>query len=310
MRGAAITGWGHFLPEQVVTNADFEARLDTSDEWITERTGIRERRMGGTTGQLAIEAGLSAIKSAGITPADIDFLVLSTTTPDQTVPATSAVVADAIGIPGGAMDVNAACAGFVYALVAAKSLIATTYRRVLVVGSDTLSQITDQNDRATAVLFADGAGAVVLEVSEEDRFLGWDLGVDGSAAGILYCDRGGFLQMEGREVFKRAVRAMVSSANNAMTQAGVGPDDIKLVVPHQANIRIIEAANERLGIPMERTAIVLDKTGNTSSGSVPIALSQAADGGKLDKGDLVLFCGFGAGMTWASSIVRWGGATN
>lgn len=306
MHGAAITGWGSYLPDRVVTNADFEARLDTNDQWITERTGIRERRMGGTTSELAIEAGLSAIKSAGLVPSDIDLLLLSTTTPDQTVPATSAVVADRIGTSGGAMDINAACAGFVYALVVAKSLIASGHKKILVIGSDTLSRITDQEDRGTAVLFADGAGAVVVERAEEDMFLGWDLGVDGSAAPILYCNHGEYLQMQGGEVFKKAVRAMVDSANIAMERSGVSAKDISLVVPHQANLRIIEAANSRLGISMEKTAIVLDKTGNTSSGSVPLALAEAADQGRIKDGELLLFCGFGAGMTWASSVVRWG----
>jgi 3-oxoacyl-[acyl-carrier-protein] synthase-3 len=305
MQGARVTGWGHYLPDRIVTNADFEARLETSDAWITERTGIRERRMGGTTSSLAIEAGLEAIKSAGLVPTDIDFLILSTTTPDQTVPATSAFVSDRIGTRGGAMDINAACAGYVYALVVAKSLIATGHSKILVIGSDTLSKITDQEDRSTAVLFADGAGAVVVEASDTDDFLGWDLGVDGSAVDILFCDHGGYLKMEGREVFKRAVRAMVGSAQNAMERAGVTADQISLVVPHQANLRIIEAANERLGLPIEKTAIVLDRTGNTSSGSVPIALAQAADAGRLHNDDLVLFCGFGAGMTWASSVLRW-----
>lgn len=306
MHGAAITGWGSYLPETVVTNADFEARLDTNDQWITERTGIRERRMGGTTSELAIEAGLSAIKSAGLVPSDIDLLLLSTTTPDQTVPATSAVVSERIGTSGGAMDINAACAGFVYALVVAKSLIASGHKKILVIGSDTLSRITDQEDRGTAVLFADGAGAVVVERAEQDMFLGWDLGVDGSAASILYCNHGEYLHMQGGEVFKKAVRAMVDSANLAMERSGISAKDISLVVPHQANLRIIEAANARLGIPMEKTAIVLDKTGNTSSGSVPLALAEAADHGRINDGDLLLFCGFGAGMTWASSVVRWG----
>jgi 3-oxoacyl-[acyl-carrier-protein] synthase-3 len=239
-KGSKIIGVGSALPTQVVTNADFERRLETSDRWITERTGIRERRMGGTTSELAVEAGIEAIKSAGLAPSDIDFLILSTTTPDKTVPATSAVVSDKIGTAGGAMDLNAACAGYVYALVVANSLIVTGQHRVLVIGSDTLSRITDQNDRSTAVLFADGAGAVVLEATETPSLLGWDLGIDGSAQPILYCDHGGYMKMEGREVFKRAVRAMVDSANKAMEMAGVEARDISLVVPHQANIRIIE----------------------------------------------------------------------
>ncbi len=303
--GSKIVGVGSALPDNVVTNADFEKRLDTSDTWSTERTGIRERRMGGTTSELAIEAGIGAIKAAGLSPSDIDFLILSTTTPDQTVPATSAVVSDRIGIAGGAMDINAACAGFVYAMVVANSLMVTGQRRVLVIGSDTLSKITDQNDRSTAILFADGAGAVVMEATPDSSLLGWDLGIDGSAQPILYCDYGGYMQMEGREVYKRAVRAMVDSAKKAMEMANVTPEDISLVVPHQANIRIIEAANQRLGIDMAKAAIVLDTTGNTSSGSVPLALHEAVKRGMVESGQLVLFSGFGAGMTWASAVVRW-----
>ncbi|MDA8397236.1 MAG: ketoacyl-ACP synthase III [Actinomycetota bacterium] len=306
MFGSRITGWGAALPGTVITNEDFEKRLETSDAWITERTGIKERRVGGTTASLSVEAAQKAIAAAGLTPADIGMLVLSTTTPDKMVPATSATVQAELGLNCGAFDVNAACAGFVYALVVGHSMILSGLEHVLVIGADTLSRITDMEDRATAVLFADGAGAVVLSRTEENNFLSWDLGVDGSLAPILYCDHGGYLRMEGREVFKRAVLAMVSSAKAALERAGITADDVALVVPHQANIRIIEAANNRLGIPMDRTAIVLDTTGNTSSGSIPLALAAAADMGRIHPGDYVLFCGFGAGMTWASAVVRWG----
>ncbi len=306
MLGSRITGWGAALPGTVITNEDFEKRLDTSDAWITERTGIKERRVGGTTASLSIEAAQKAMAASGLTPADIGMLVLATTTPDQTVPATSATVQAELGLSCGAFDVNAACAGFVYALVVGHSMILSGVENVLVIGADTLSRITDMEDRSTAVLFADGAGAVVLSRTEKNNFLSWDLGVDGSLVPILYCDHGGYLRMEGREVFKRAVLAMVSSAKAALERAGITADDVALVVPHQANIRIIEAANKRLGIPMERAAIVLDKTGNTSSGSIPLALAAAADMGRIHPGDNVLFCGFGAGMTWASAVVRWG----
>ncbi len=304
--GARIAGYGAALPEKVVTNEDFAAYLDTSDDWITERTGIRQRRFGGTTGSLAVAAGRDAMNRLGLTGDDIDFVILSTTTPDQTVPATSADVSNELGTRGAAMDINAACAGFVYALVVARGLIDMGMNRILVIGSDTLSRITDQNDRSTAVLFADGAGAVVVERSDEESFLGWDLGVDGSARPILYCDHGGYMYMEGREVFKRAVRVMIESSQKALKQAGVTGDGIALLVPHQANLRIIEAANQRLGIERDRTAIVLDRTGNTSSASIPLALADAGDAGRLKNGDLVLFTGFGAGMTWASLVVRWG----
>jgi 3-oxoacyl-[acyl-carrier-protein] synthase-3 len=306
IRGTRITGWGVALPDRVVTNADFEARIDTSDQWITERTGIKERRFGGTTASLAAEAGIRAIKSANLIPEDIDLLVLSTTTPDLTTPATSSLVQNLIGTKGGAFDLNAACAGFVYGLVAASGMIKMGSNKVLLIGSDTLSRITDQDDRSTAILFADGAGAIVLEVdSGTDNILAYDLGVDGSAAPILYCNLGDYMKMEGREVFKRAVRVMVDSSNNVLEKANLTNDDIALMVPHQANIRIIEAANQRLGIPIERTAVVLDRTGNTSSASIPLALADAAESGRLKEGDNILFCGFGAGMTWSSAIVKW-----
>jgi 3-oxoacyl-[acyl-carrier-protein] synthase-3 len=307
MSGAAITGWGAALPDKIVTNADFEARLDTSDAWIVERTGIRERRYGGTTSGLAMEACQHALKLAGLQPEDVDLLVLSTTTPDKTVPATSSRVHADLGLSGAAFDLNAACAGFVYALVVGHSMLAAGHRRVLVCGSDTLTRITDQEDRGTAVLFADGAGAVVIEAVEgHEMLLGADLGLDGSLTSLLYCDHGGYMYMDGKEVFRRAVRVTVDSAKRAMERAGVGPEDIALFVPHQANLRIVDAVNQRLGLDRERSALVLDRTGNTSSGSIPLALADAADAGRLSDGDLVLFSGFGAGMTWASAVVRWG----
>ncbi len=306
-RGAAIVGWGSALPETVVTNADLEERLDTSDAWIVERTGIRERRVGGTTSALSAASGLAALEKAGLDASDIDLLVLATTTPDQTVPATSATVQHELGLRCAAFDLNAACSGFVYSLVTAHALIVTGADRALVIGTDTLSRITDPADRGTAVLFADGSGALVLEaVPGDDRLLGWDLGVDGSGVPLLYCDRGAHIQMDGREVFRRAVRVTVDSARAAMERAKLAPDDIALFVPHQANLRIIEAANQRLGIPSERTAVVLERTGNNSAGSIPLALAEAADAGRLGEGDNVLLSGFGAGMTWASVVIRWG----
>ncbi|MCU1493733.1 MAG: 3-oxoacyl-(acyl-carrier-protein) synthase [Acidimicrobiaceae bacterium] len=305
--GSAITGWGEALPERVVTNDDFAARLDTSDEWIVARTGIRERRMGGTTSELAIEAGRAALKSAGVDGSEVDLLVLATTTPDQTIPATSAVVHDALGCKGGAFDLNAACAGFVYALVTADSLLRAGHRRALVIGSETLSKVTDQDDRSTAVLFGDGAAAIVLESGMPDELIvAYDLGVDGAATPLLYANHGGYIHMEGREVFRRAVRCELDSITNVLTKAGIGPQDVALFVPHQANVRIIEAVNERVGLTMEQTAIVLDRTGNTSAASIPLALAEAADAGRVAEGDLVLLSGFGAGMTWASAIIRWG----
>jgi 3-oxoacyl-[acyl-carrier-protein] synthase-3 len=302
----AVTGWGTALPDTVVTNAELEARLETTDEWIVERSGIRERHIGGSVAGLATEAGRAALARAGVAPGDVDLLLLATTTPDETVPATSAAVHGALGLSGGAADLNAACAGFVYALVLAYGALEVGAKRVLVIGADVLSRITDANDRGTAVLFADGAGAVVLEQRDSGSGLAaYDLGVDGAGHDLLVCPHGGTIAMEGREVFRRAVRITVDSAVAALEAAGVGPDDVALFVPHQANLRIIEAAAARLGIPMERTSIVLDRTGNTSSASIPLALAAAADEGRLAAGQHVLLSGFGAGMTWASAVFRW-----
>lgn len=307
--GIRLTGWGTALPEKVITNADLEARLDTSDEWITERSGIKERRIGDSCAELAIAAGRAALSRAGISAGEVDLLALATTTPDQSVPATSAHVAYELGLACGAFDLNAACSGFVYSLVAAAGMAGGHVKKVLLIGSERLSRITDWEDRSTAVLFGDGAGAVVIEsVDGPGDLLAWDLGADGSLRPILYADLHGYITMNGKEVFRRAVRAMVESAEATLARAGVAPDDVNLLVPHQANVRIIEAATQRLGIPMERTAVVLHRTGNTSSASIPLALADAADSGRLSDGDLVLMCGFGAGMTWASALVRWSAA--
>jgi 3-oxoacyl-[acyl-carrier-protein] synthase-3 len=306
-RGAAIIGWGAALPERIVTNDDFAARMDTSHQWIVERSGIHERRMGGTTGSLSVEAGEIAIKEAGIDAATIDLLVLATTTPDQQMPATASFVQGALGTSGGAFDVNAACSGFVYGLVNGFGMAAIGAERVLVIGADVMSRITDQDDRGTAVLFGDGAGAVVLEASKgPGQLLGWDFGSDGSARHILYADHGAFTKMDGKEVFRRAVRVMVSSSERALAKAGLTAADVTLLVPHQANVRIIDAACSRLGIPTDRASLVLAHTGNTSAGSIPLALASAADAGRLSDGDVVLMVGFGAGMSWASAVLRWG----
>lgn len=305
-QGWQVRGWGTALPPRVVTNADLEATLDTSDTWIVERTGIRERRVGGTTAGLAAQAGSEALAAAGMAAGDLDLIVLGTTTPDQTVPATSAQVQELLGASCAAFDLNAACAGFVYGLVCAHAMVGAGVRRVLVIGADTLDRITDWDDRATAVLFGNGAGALVLEAADgEPPLLAWDLGADGSARTLLQADLGGFIQMEGREVFRRAVTVMVESARRSLGQAGIGPDDIALVVPHQANQRIIDAASQRLGISTERVASVLHRTGNTSSASIPLALVDALEQDRLHAGDLVLLVGFGAGMTWASAVLRW-----
>ena len=306
VRGARFTGWGTALGHKVVTNDDLAATMDTNDQWIRERTGIERRHIGGTNAELSTASGAAALAMAGVDPASIDALVLATTTPDRAVPATSATVQKNLGLRCGAFDVNAACSGFVYALVNAHGLVAMGAERVLLIGTDILSRITDWTDRNTAVLFADGSGAAVLEAGP-GQLLGWDLDADGSLEDILYCDHGGFIQMNGKEVFKRAVRIMVDSAQKSMRHAGVTADQVTLVVPHQANIRIVQAACDRLGMPMERAAMCIQDTGNTSSASIPLALFRAVEEGRVARGDLVLLVGFGAGMTAASAIIEWGG---
>jgi 3-oxoacyl-[acyl-carrier-protein] synthase-3 len=324
MTGAAITGWGTALPERVVTNADIGTLFETSDDWIVERSGIHTRRAVtgpfvaeqppahpdaglGTTATLAVEAGRQAMKRAGVAPGDIGLLLLCTTTPDQLIPASSAAASAALGIGGGAMDLNAACAGFTYGLVTAASLIAGGMERVLLIGAETLTRATNWGDRTNAFLFGDGAGAVVVEaVPGEGSLLGWDLGVDGTLVPLLYADHGCGMVMRGQEVFRKAVRVTVDSARLSLGRAKVSIDDIALFVPHQANIRIMDAAASRLGLPPERVASVIDRTGNTSSASIPLALVDAVENGRLRDGDLILLSGFGAGMTWASAVWRWG----
>lgn len=305
-RRSVVVGLGTALPERVVTNADFAARLDTSDEWIRERTGIYERRMGGTTADLAAAAGAAALADAGMAPEDIQLLVLCTETPDQIMPATSADVAGRLGIHCGAMDLNAACAGFVYGLVTANALVETGIDRLLLIGADTMSRITDQDDRSTAILFADGAGAFVLSADVgTPAMLSWEAGTDGSLIGILACDLDGKVVMEGRAVYQKAVRVVVESCGAALERAKLTADDIDLFVPHQANMRIVQAAAQRLGIPIERCATILERTGNTSAASIPLAIADARDRGRLAPGDKILFSGFGAGMTWASGVWQW-----
>jgi 3-oxoacyl-[acyl-carrier-protein] synthase III len=322
--GCSITGWASSLPRTVVTNEDIMTLFDTSSEWIVERTGIKQRRAAdgpfvnpkppvsppcgmGTTAQLAVEAGKGALEMAGLTGNDIDLLVLCTTTPDQMVPATSSPLANALCIKGGGMDLNAACAGFTYGLVTAAGFIGAGAERVLLIGSETLTRITNWSDRTNAFLFGDGAGAVVVEAASEPALLGWDIGVDGSLQPLFYADYGGSgMAMRGQEVFRKAVRVTVDSATKSLERAKLTPADVALFVPHQANMRIMDAVAERLGLPSERIASVIERTGNTSSASIPIALTDAANKGRLREGDIVLFAGFGAGMTWASAVWRWG----
>ena len=306
MRGIRITGWGIAVPDKVVTNHDMAARLDTSNEWIVERTGIRQRHIGGTTSGLAIEAGQAALACAGKSADDIAHVVLATTTPDCIVPGTAPSVQHGLGIHGGAFDINAACSGFVYGLISVAGLIAVGSGPVLLIGCDTLSKITDMDDRKIAIIIGDGAGAVVVEpMDSPGALLSWNMSSDGSLKHLLKCEHGGTLYMDGKEVFRRAVRVVVESAEQAMADAGVGPDDVSLMVPHQANVRIITAACQRLGIPEERTVVVIDRYGNTSSASVPLALHDAIADGRVHDGDTLLLTGFGGGMTWASAVIRW-----
>jgi 3-oxoacyl-[acyl-carrier-protein] synthase-3 len=326
---ACINGWGTAVPEQRLTNADLEQRVETTDAWIVERTGIRERRIAApneTTGSLAIEAGTAAIKHAGIPPDAVDLLIVATATPEQPIPHTGAFVGEGLGLRCGSFDLGAGCAGFVYMLVVGASLLtAGNLEHVLVIGAETLSRLIDPEDRSTFVLFGDGAAAAVLSRSPDDGpgVLAWDLGCDGSAAGLLEIRAGGsrmpatpetiaageqYLKMQGQEVFRRAVRVVVDSARVTLDSAGVASSDVAWFVPHQANIRIIDSAASRLGIPKERTIVNIERYGNTSAASIPLALAEAAEDGRVRDGDLVLMSGFGAGMTWGSALVRWGRA--
>lgn len=302
-----VAGIGTALPEKIVTNDDLAQTIDTNDQWIRERSGIGQRHVGGVTSELATEAGIRAIKNAGLTPDDIGLLIVCTTTPDQQLPATSAVVQRDIGLSCGAFDINAVCAGFIYSYVMAygQILMPGGPERVLVIGSESLSRIVDWDDRGTAILFGDGAGAAVMERHEQGEMLAYDLGSNGELQEILYADHGGYIKMEGREVFKRAVRAVSGSVEIALEKAGMTADDIDVVIPHQANIRIIEAVSQRTGLSMEKTHNVIEFTGNTSSATIPLTLAEAERNGALQPGQIVLMTGFGAGMAWGTAVVRW-----
>ena len=304
--GVRFTGWGIGLPENIVTNDDLSKTLDTSDEWIAERTGIRERRIGSSTRELGVLAATEAMKNAGVSPSDIDVLILATTTPERMAPATAPMIANDLGMNCMAMDLNAACSGFMYGVRVAQGLLETGTKRILLIGSEHLSGWVDWSDRNTAVLLGDGGGAAVLEYDENvNEILSFVLGSDGASADILTAPHEGFFYMDGPEVFRRAVRVVVDSAEKAMALAGVTSDQISLVVPHQANIRIIQAVCQRLGIDMERAVITLDRYGNTSSASIPLAYYDALKNGRVKSGEYALMTGFGAGMTWASAVMKW-----
>jgi 3-oxoacyl-[acyl-carrier-protein] synthase III len=316
-----ITGLGVNVPARVMTNDDMSKLVDTSDEWIVERTGIRERRFAAqeeALSDVALPAARAALAEAGAEPGEIDLLICATVTPDMLFPTTSALMADTLGMPqAAAYDLLAGCTGFMYALSQAYGMLASGLsKKALVVGGDLLSKILDWEDRSTLVLFGDGAGAVVVEPVDQGGFLGFELGADGGG-GIHLCYPGSgsrhfdepdsILKMNGREVFKFATRVMVSSAEAVLGQCGKTIDDVDVYVPHQANKRIIDYAVGKLGIPPERTVVNVDRFGNTSSGSIPLALADARAEGRLADGALVLMTGMGAGLTWGSALIEWGG---
>lgn len=302
----AIRGVGAALPRGIVDNAQLEQRFGLPTDWIVERSGITQRRTGGDVASLAADAATRAL--AGHAPGDVDLLILATTTPDARMPATAADVARRLDLRCATFDLNAACTGFVYALLAAYGFLAIGARDVLVVGADVMTRLVDPDDRNTAILFGDGAGAALLSADVFDgdgALLGWHASTEPAAHDLLYVPHDAPMVMDGRAVFRFAVRALVESASAAMAAAGVDADDVALFVPHQANARIITAGCERLGIDERRVATTLATTGNTSAGSVPIALRAALDRQDLARGDVVLLSGFGAGMTAASALVRW-----
>jgi len=317
----SITGLGAYAPERVLTNDELSTIVDTSNEWIMNRTGIRERRIAAPNEaltDLAMPAARAALAQAGVEPNDIDLLVCATVTPDMMFPTSSALLADALGAPdAAAYDLLAGCTGFMYALAQAYGMIAAGLAgRALVVGGDVLSRILDWTDRSTLVLFGDGAGAVVLERVPQRGFLGFELGADGGGGihlslpgsgsrRIEDATANGFVHMNGREVFKFATRVLVSSAQAVLEHCGVSVEEVDVYVPHQANVRIMDHAAEKLGIPSERMVVNVDRYGNTSSGSIPLALADAQHDGRLKKGDLVLMTGMGAGLTWGSGLMEW-----
>lgn len=309
---AGIIGVGSYIPEKVLSNADLEKMMDTNDEWITSRTGIKERRIAGDdmdTVDMAIAAGRQAVENAGLHPEAIDFIITATVTQSQRFPSVSNYVQAALDCSKAAgMDVEAACSGFMFAMITAKHFIeAGTYQNILVIGVDKLSKATDWNDRGTAVLFGDGAGAVVIsKVRAERGILGFELGSDGKGAPHLFENDAHHIIMNGREVFKFAVRQLGESAVNVLAKSGLNQKDLDLLIPHQANIRIMEAARERLNLPAEKMITTIHKYGNTGAASIPVALKEALDSGKIEDGYHILMVGFGGGLTWGAVLICWG----
>ena len=322
---ASITGIGSYLPSKVLTNYDLEKMVDTSDDWIIQRTGIKERRIvenGQITSDLATYASLRAMEDAGVSPGDLDMIITSTITPDHIFPSTSCYIQQKIGASrASAFDILAACAGFIYALSVGESFVNSgAMKTVLVVGAECLSKITDYTDRTTCILFGDGAGAVVIQKSlSKHEILSTSLAADGSQADVLIMPGGGaknpatlesvqqrthYIQFKGKEVFKLAINKITNLIIDTVNKNGLSLEDIDLIIPHQSNLRISEATMEKLGLPMEKAVVNIDKYGNTSSASIPIAIDEARKEGRLSKGDIVMLVAFGGGLTWGSSIIR------
>lgn len=310
--GVGIVGLGKYVPEKVITNFDLEQKLDTNDEWIRTRTGIQERRIANDdepTSELAYRAAVNALQDANLSPEQIDLILVATITPDRAFPSVACQIQERLGATkAAAMDISAACSGFIYALGTAKTFIESkVYKHVLVVGVEKLSKITDWEDRNTAVLFGDGASAAVLtEVSEGRGILAFELGADGSGGKYLYLKDDGYIYMNGREVFKFAVRQMGESALSVLEKAGLEKDDVDFLIPHQANIRIMESARERLELPEEKMSKRIHLYGNTSSASIGIALKDELDAGKIKDDDIIVLVGFGGGLTWGAAVLKWG----
>lgn len=326
LKSVGILSTGKYVPEKILTNADLEKMVETNDEWIVTRTGMKERhiaREDQASSDLAYEAALIALKKANLAPEDLDLILVATITPDSAFPSTACILQNRLGAKkAAAFDLSAACSGFIYGLASASNFIATgMYKNALVIGAECLSKITDYTDRNTCILFGDGAGAVVLgEVPEGRGFLSFELGADGSGGELLKLAGGGsrmpssqstvdnkqhYIYMAGSEVFKFAVRIMGNAAEEALRKAGLEKSDIDLLVPHQANIRIIQSAVHRLNLPEEKCMINLHKYGNVSAASIPLALAEADEEGRIKPGDCVVLVGFGGGLTWGATAIRW-----
>lgn len=310
MKSVGILGLGRYIPSKTLTNLDLEKIVDTNDEWIKTRTGIEERRVVAEdekTSDLAYKAAKDAIQNANIKKEDVELIIVATVTAEQKFPSIANIVQERLNIKNvPSFDISAACSGFIYATVIAKQFVESgTYNNVMVIGSEVLSSITNWEDRNTCVLFGDGAGAAIIgEVSEGKGILSYELGSDGSGGKHLYNDP--YIHMNGREVFKFAVRQMGESSINVVEKAGLSKEDVNYIVPHQANIRIMEAARERLGLPKEKMSVTVNKFGNTSSASIPMSLYEDVKNQKIKDGDNVVLVGFGGGLTWGAICLKWG----